>query len=303
MWGTVLHAGGGRYEVRCDDGGVVEASLRGRLKLEQRTGERVVVGDRVRLAGRDTGDTTIEEVAERHSQLARRAPGQGTRRAKVIVANVDRLVVVFAAAQPEPRTRMLDRFLVLAESNGLPAVVVVNKVDLTGEAAVRERFAPYEAAGYPVLLTSVPERRGLEALQQYLCAGTSVLAGPSGVGKSSLLNAIQPGLGLRTAEVSRAVFKGRHTTVSARLVPLACGGFVADTPGLRELGLWGIEPRELDRYFPEFRHYLGECRFAGSCTHTHEPGCAVRDAVEAGEISRERYDSYRQLFAGNRPVV
>jgi ribosome biogenesis GTPase len=136
---------------------------------------------------------------------------------------------------------------------------------------------------------------GIDALADRLCDGISVLTGPSGVGKSSLLNAIEPGLGLRTAEISEAVGKGRHTTVTAELIPLRCGGYVADTPGLRELGLWGVEPERLDEYFPEFHPYLGACRFGRGCSHTHEPGCAVIDAVRAGRISEHRYDSYRTL--------
>lgn len=293
--GTVRKAAGGVYEVELDEGGVVAATLRGRLKMEQRTGDRVVAGDRVQVARHGDGSATIEAVEERRSELARRAPGKGARRAKVIVANVDRVVIVFAAAQPEPRLRMLDRFLVLAEANDLPATIVVNKVDLVGLEEARRRFAMYEAAGYPVLYTSTVDGTGIDALRECLCGETSVLTGPSGVGKSSLLNAIEPGLRLRTAEISRAVGKGRHTTVTAELIPLRCGGYVADTPGLRELGLWGIDREALDTYFPEFRPYLGQCRFGHGCSHIHEPDCAVREAVEAGEIPAERYESYRTL--------
>lgn len=293
--GTVRKAAGGVYEVELDEGGVVAATLRGRLKLEQRTGDRVVAGDRVQVARHADGSATIEAVEERRSELARRAPGKGARRAKVIVANVDRVVIVVAAAQPEPRLRMLDRFLVLAEANDLPATIVVNKVDLVGPDEARRRFAIYEAAGYPVIYTSTVDGTGIDVLRERLCGETSVLTGPSGVGKSSLLNAVEPGLGLRTAEISAAVGKGRHTTVTAELIPLRCGGYVADTPGLRELGLWGVDREKLDAYFPEFRPYLGECRFGHGCSHIHEPGCAVREAVEAGEIPAERYESYRTL--------
>lgn len=297
--GTVRKAAGGVYEVELESGELVPAVLRGRLKLEQRTGDRVVAGDRVEVERHADGSATIEAVEERRTELARRAPGHGARRAKVIVANVDQLVVVVAAANPEPRPGMVDRFLVLAEANGLDAVVVVNKVDLVGAESVRSRFAPYDRAGYPVLLTSVPEGLGVEALRERLCGRTSALAGPSGVGKSSLLNAIDPGFRLRTGEVSEAVRKGRHTTVTAELLPLRCGGYVADTPGLREVGLWGVDREDLDLYFPEFGPYLGDCRFGGACSHTHEPGCAVRAAVEAGDVSSERYDSYRRLLEGD----
>lgn len=300
--GLVRSAIGGMYEVEVHLGEgpkVVEASLRGRLKREQRTGDAVVAGDRVVVEAQDDGSHTIERVAERTSELARRAPGRGRHRgAKVMVANVEQLVVVFAVAAPSPRLRMLDRFLVLAEWNGIAAVIVANKVDLAED--VRPSFGVYEEIGYPVIHTSALTGEGVTLLQERLRGRISALAGPSGVGKSSLLNAMEPGLGLRTAAVSEAARKGRkgrHTTVSAQLIPLECGGHVADTPGLRELGLWGIEPAELDRCFPEFADAITGCRFAGSCTHTHEPGCAVTEAVRAGLIHPDRYDSYVALLS------
>src|SRR5690606_18531928 len=169
---------------------------------------------------------------------------------------------------------------------------VANKVDLAG-AEDRRAFDAYRAAGYPVLETSVLTGEGLDTLLVRLCGRISAVAGPSGVGKSSLLNALQPGLDLRTGAVSERIGKGRHTTVSARLIPLACGGYVADTPGLRELGLWSVEAARLDLLFPEFGPHLEGCRFQGGCSHTHEPGCAVRDAVEGGRVDRARYDSYQ----------
>ena len=296
--GLVRSAVGGTYEVELRQGGTVEAVLRGRLKREQRTGDAVVVGDRVVVERQANGAHTIEEVSERITELARRAPGTGRHRAKVLVANSDQLVAVFAIADPAPRFRMLDRFLVLAEANRLDAIVVANKID-RGSAEEREAFRVYERVGYPVLETSARTGAGVDRLRERLCGRISVLAGPSGAGKSSLLNTIQPGLGLRTAAVSEAVGKGRHTTVSARLIPLECGGYVADTPGLRELGLWGIEPADLDLYFPELRPYLDSCRFGRSCSHTHEPGCGVRRAAEEGAIPAARLDSYRALYAGD----
>lgn len=212
------------------------------------------------------------------------------------MANVDQVVVVFAAAHPEPRLRMLDRFLVQSEMSGLPAVIVVNKSDLVDRSEIESRFSVYVRAGYPVLYTSVLTGEGLEGLRDRLCGRISVLTGPSGVGKSSLLNVLEPGFRLRTGEVSEAVRKGRHTTVMAELLPLSCGGYVADTPGLRELGLWGVSRDRLDECFPEFRPYLGDCRFGRGCSHTHEPDCAVRAAVESGEVSLDRYESYRTLW-------
>lgn len=277
---------------------MVEASLRGRLKQEQRTGDRVVVGDRVTLRRHEDDSITIETVAERSNELARTSPGRGDRNAKIIVANVDQALVVFAAAHPEPRTRMLDRFLVLIEANEIPAVVVVNKIDLVDDDVVARTFGPYAAAGYEVLRTSTKTGAGVDELRARLRDRESVLTGPSGAGKSSLLNAVQPGLGLRIGEVSKAVHKGRHTTVGARLIRLDFGGWVADTPGLRELGLWAIDIERLQDHFPEFRDRSADCRFTSGCTHVHEPGCAVRAAVQAGTLSSERYESYLAMRAG-----
>lgn len=295
--GRVLRVHGGVYEVETEDGRVLEAALRGRLKQEQRTGERVVAGDEVVVRHHDDGSVTIEAVEARRSELVRRAPGRGRRaRPRIIVANVDQVVVVFAAAEPDPRLRMLDRFLVLAEANHLVAVVLVNKLDLADEADVAALFERYERAGYPVLLTSVATGRGLDALAGRLRGGVSVLTGPSGVGKSSLLNALEPGLELPTAEISDAIGKGRHTTVTARLIRLPHGGYVADTPGLRELGLWGVSSDELRTCFPEFRQPATRCRFGNACTHSHEPDCAVREAVDHGIIDAERYASYHAML-------
>jgi ribosome biogenesis GTPase len=296
--GTVRRGQGGMYEVETPDG-VREAVLRGRLKRDERTGASVVVGDRVDIEEERAGEATvwgIVRVHERTTLLARKAPGKAPR-PKPIVANVDQVLIVFAAANPDPHLRMLDRFLVIAASSDIAPVIVVNKTDVSGMDAARALFAPYERAGYEVHYTAARQGTGVEELRQALCGRLSALAGPSGVGKSSLLNAVQPGLGLRVSEVSQAVNKGRHTTVTAQLIPLECGGWVADTPGLREVGLWEIERDQLQFYFPEFEPLLGGCRYP-TCTHTHEPGCAVRTAAESGDIHPGRFDSYRRLFLG-----
>jgi ribosome biogenesis GTPase len=311
--GTVLTGTGGVWRVRTDAGETIEASLRGRLKkadvgkradgsirrdtvdaADQRM--KLAVGDVVTLE-RDERDGVwvIGEILPRRSRLARRAPGGG-RGERIVAANVDQVVVVFAAANPEPHARMLDRFLVIAEGNDLAARVVINKTELVGIDVARARFADYERAGYPAHFTSVKARLGLEELRDALRGRTSVLAGPSGVGKSSLMNALYSSLDLRVGAISESVNKGRHTTVGGYAHPLpdADGGFVVDTPGLREVGLWSLPPEELDRCFPEFRPLLTHCRFA-DCQHAAEPDCAVRAAVDRGDVSAERYDSYRKL--------
>ena len=290
--GTVVEMGGGVYRVALDDDRVVDASLRGRLKQDARTGDRVVIGDRVRVGGGGEEGWTIEEVEPRRTEIARRAPGG--RKAKVVAANVDRLVAVVAAADPEPRPETVDRLLVIAEANDVEPVLVVNKVDVAGGRETAGRMVGlYGGLGYRVLPTSAAASEGLDALGDVLCSGTSALVGPSGVGKSSLLNALQPGLGLRIGELSARRRSGRHTTVSARLIPLECGGRVADTPGFSDVGLWDVDPAELDLCFPEMVHLREGCRFR-ACTHVHEPGCAVREAVGA-EVDSERYASYRVL--------
>lgn len=299
LTGTVLRGLGGVYEVETAEG-TVEARLRGRVKRDERSGDKVVVGDRVDVESEEGAagrDWVVTGVHERRTLLARRSPGKAPR-AKPIVANVDQVLVVFAAAQPSPHLRMLDRFLVICESGDLDAHIVVNKTDVSGMDEARAMFAPYERAGYPVLYTAARDGVGVVEMGALICGRLSALTGPSGVGKSSLLNAVQPGLGLRVAAVSEAVNKGRHTTVTAQLIPLDCGGYVADTPGLREVGLWGIDTDELDLLFPEFRPYLSTCRFGNTCTHVHEPGCAIQEAVEAGGVDAGRFDSYRRMMLG-----
>ncbi len=272
----------------------VVCRLRGKLKRGPRRGDLVAVGDWVRFRRLPDGTGLIEAIEPRTRVLSRMAPTPRGEYEQVIIANPDQVVFVFACANPEPKLRMLDRMLVVAEKQEIPALIVANKVDLVGQERAHALFERYADIGYPVLYTSVPTGQGIAELKARLVGQISALAGPSGVGKSSLLNAIQPGLGLAVREVSRATGEGRHTTVVREMFPLEGGGYVADTPGLKAFSLWDVEPEELDAYFPEMRDLVAECEFS-DCTHLHEPGCAVRRAVEEGRIHPDRYQSYVRL--------
>ncbi|MGH7645309.1 MAG: ribosome small subunit-dependent GTPase A [Gemmatimonadales bacterium] len=294
MAGVVLGRTGSTYRVRIGER-EVEAVLRGRVK--HRDDERVVAGDVVDLELHTGGATTITGVRPRRSVLVRReAGGRAARRPQPLAANVDQVVVVAATRDPVPNPRMLDRFFVIAEANGLPAALVVNKMELDREVGPRLR-ARYAPAGYRVLGTSVAVSEGLAPLAELLAGRASVLCGPSGAGKSSLLNALQPGLRLRTGPVSAKGRTGRHTTVAAELLALTgtAGGYVVDTPGLREVGTWGIDPNRLGPCFPEFHPYLDRCQF-DDCHHLAEPGCAVRSAAAAGAFDADRLVSYERLY-------
>lgn len=280
---------GGRYQV-FSDGETVGATLRGRLK--QKFHKRILVGDDVTAHAHPDGSITIEQLHPRRTVLKRRTPGK-SRGVRNVAANVDQVVVVGATQAPDWDPHLIDRFTAVAEANHLPIVVVINKCDLV--AASDELGMPYVGAGYPVLCTSVPERRGLSEVRRRLAGHVSLFAGPTGAGKSSLLNAVQPGLRLRTSDVSAKSRAGRHTTVAAEMHPFRDGGFVVDTPGLRDIGLWGLEPREVAAAFPEFVPYLGHCRF-DNCRHLEEPGCAVVEAAEHRKLSASRLDSYRLLL-------
>ncbi len=290
---VVMSGTGGVWRVRTDGGETLDVPMRGRLKKLD-DAMKLTVGDEVLLEPGTLGETwAIGEILPRRSQLARRMPGGGHGE-RIVAANVDQVMIVFAVAKPEPHLRMLDRFLVIAEGNALDARIVINKIDLGDEAEQREKFSDYLKAGYPMNFTSVKKEIGLAELHDDLAGRTSVLSGPSGVGKSSLLNGMYPGLNLRVGEISESVNKGRHTTVGALMHPLPDAGFVVDTPGLREVGMWGMPSEDLDSCFPEFRQYLDNCRF-GDCTHIAEPDCGVRDAVASGQVSAARYDSYVKL--------
>lgn len=274
------------------------ATPRGSLKRFRRATDLLAVGDRVIVTELEDNEGRIEEILPRSSVLERPARGSQTNQ-QIILANPDQVLFVFAVRNPEPHRRMLDRFLILAERQNIPAAIGVNKVDLAGGECgleARELFGDYEAS-YPVHYVSARTGEGLESLAAWLAGKLTVVAGPSGVGKSSLLNALDPDLNQHIQQISEATGKGRHTTTMAEIFPTGSDTFVADTPGIRSLAMSSVDPDELDRCFPELRPYLGECFYA-DCRHLTEPGCRVLEALESGAIPLRRYQSYADLRRG-----
>jgi ribosome biogenesis GTPase len=294
LQGLIIKAQSGFFTVKTGQGFVI-CQLRGKLKQGKAIGDLASIGDTVWVTVLTDGSGVIEAVEERKRAIVRLDPRPQGDYQQVLLANPDQAVFVFACAHPSPRLKMLDRFLVIAEKQTIPAVIIANKIDLVEDA--KKIFGLYESIGYLVLYTSTKTGAGIEDLKSILSGKISAFAGPSGAGKSSLLNAMQPGLGLAVNEISKVMDKGKHTTVTRELFPLEGGGYLADTPGWKSLALWDTEPEEIDGYFPELRELVQHCQFS-DCTHTHEPGCAVRRALDEGKIHPERYESYLRLRSG-----
>lgn len=305
--GVVVRAYGKFFTVSLPDGRELLATVTGKLRRHRRGTDLVAVGDRVRVIDVGEGEGRIDFVEPRVRSLARLARHSQDVE-QVILANPDQALFLFSVRNPEPHPRLLDRFLVMAESRELPAIIGVNKMDLdvagvAGQPSLaRAIFARYDGI-YPIHYLSAKSGAGLENLRQTLEGKITAVAGPSGAGKSSLLNVLDPSRARAVAEISAATGKGRHTTTATVLhrLPGASETFVADTPGIRALSLQGVDVNALDSLFPEMRPFIGECRYA-DCAHVQEPGCAVIAAVEAGAISRQRYDSYVALRLGDSDV-
>jgi ribosome biogenesis GTPase len=259
------------------------------------TVDPVAIGDRVRFIQAEDDTGMITEVLPRSNKLARSAAGKKELE-QVIAANIDQIVAVFAAARPAPKWNLLDRYLVTAEAAEIPALICLTKIDLVNEGEFKDTLDEYEALGYPVISTSMVDQRGIGELREALKDKTSVLIGKSGVGKTSLLNTVQPGLGLRVSEVGKQLGKGKHTTTHLEMLSLQIGGGIIDTPGMREFEAWNLDDGDFALLFPEMRPLVGSCRFGLGCTHTQEPGCAIVRAVAEGQISERRYHSYRRML-------
>lgn len=308
MQGLVIGEQSGFYRVEANDGTVYVCKLRGRLKEAAQSSDIVTIGDTVMFTpvhaeGKGVKDRQgiIEAILPRTSVLSRAVRTTGKRgsgqaeREQIWIANATQAFFVLAARQPSPNLRMLDRLLVAGEKSGIEhLVIIINKIDLEDPTRIEVLAAPYRRMNYEVLLTSAIRGDGVDTLRDHLRGHISVFTGPSGVGKTSLLNRIQPGLGRAIKSVSHYDAKGIHTTRDSALIKLDSGGYVADTPGMRILTVWDVEPDELDGYFRDIATYINGCRFH-NCTHTNEPGCAVIEAVGEGRISPTRYENFLHL--------
>ncbi len=304
--GLIVKEQSGFYWVEAEDGATYMCELRGRLMEEAKSSDIAAIGDRARFSPRREAGASvltglIEELAPRSSVLSRAVRTSGKRgagqaeREQVVIANADRALLVFSAAQPAPDLKMLDRLLVAGErSNIAELLIVLNKTDLECADELEENMRAYERIGYPIIRTSALRGDGIAGLRSRLAGGISVFTGPSGVGKTSLLNRMQPGLGRQVKDVGRQSEEGVHTTRDSALVRLEGGGYIADTPGLRSLIVWDIEPDELDAYFVDIEPYVLDCKFS-NCTHIDEPDCAVRRAVRQGDLASWRYRNYLEL--------
>ena len=292
----VVRSTGSWYEV-LHEGERLQCRIRGKLRLKGvRSTNPVVVGDVVSVEADEQGGYVISAIEPRRNYIIRRASNL-SKESHIIAANVDQALLVTTLFSPETATEFIDRFLVTCEAYKVPVVILLAKMDLarTRPEAVEEFHAIYESAGYRIVEVSATEGEGVEEVRELLRGKTTLLSGNSGVGKSTLVAAVEPGLDIRTGEISQSHHKGKHTTTFSTVYPLSEGGYIIDTPGIKGFGLIDIDDKELCRYFPEMMRLAPECRFY-NCTHTHEPGCAVTEAVKQGTVAWSRYDSYLKIL-------
>ena len=283
MEGKIIKGIAGFYYIHGEDGEVYECRAKGIFRKEN---QKPLVGDNVEITvlDQEKKEGNLVKILPRKNSLIRPA-----------VANVDQAFVIFAMEDPKPNFMLLDRFLIMMEQAGVPAVICFNKKDLAEEKEVRQLYDIYKGCGYQVLLSSALHNEGIEEIRSILKGKTTVVAGPSGVGKSSLTNLLQKEVQMETGEISRKLKRGKHTTRHSQVIPIGEHTYLMDTPGFSSLYLTDMEEQELKDYFPEFQKYEGQCRFLG-CRHIHEPGCRVKEALESEEISRLRYEDYLSLY-------
>ena len=296
LLGLVLKSTGSWYEVLAD-GVRYQCRIRGKLRLKGvRSTNPVVVGDWVKFEADEQGGYVISAIEPRHNYIIRRASNL-SKESHIIAANIDQALLVVTLFSPETALEFVDRFLVTCEAYKVPVTILLAKIDLARQhpEAVEEFYSIYEKAGYKIVEVSATEGEGIETVRELLRGKTTLLSGNSGVGKSTLVAAVEQGLDIKTGEISQSHHKGKHTTTFSTMYPLAEGGYIIDTPGIKGFGLIDIEDAELAHYFPEMMRYLPDCRFY-NCSHTHEPGCAVVEAVKSGEIAYPRYESYLKIM-------
>ena len=292
--GVVLATRGRLFEVITESGDKLKCEVRRKVKSEADATTPVAVGDDVLLSPSHEGSAIIEKVLERRTAFFRPAVGQETIK-QVIAANLDKLAIVSSITSPKLKTGLIDRFLISAQLGKLQPLIIINKIDLPKPAEFETVFSAYKSLGIKVFPTSCETGEGIQDLKQAMRGYKTILVGHSGVGKSSIINQLVPGLDLKTATISKSTNRGKHTTAHIELFELPSGGFLADSPGLKVMGIWDVEKGELQYYYAEFEKYNGTCRFK-DCAHIHEPDCAVKQALETGEIENFRYENYLAIL-------